>query len=280
MTLLDGKALAKEIRAELKKQVQASSIVPGLAAVRVGNDEASKVYVGHKVKACDEVGMYSRVIELPEETSQGQLIETVQELNVDDKIHGILVQLPLPKQISSDQILATIHSEKDVDGFHVENLGRLFAGQSGFIPCTPLGIIRLLKHYNVPIQGAHAVVVGRSNIVGKPVAHLLLGENATVTICHSKTKDLKDVCLSADILIAAIGRPEFISGDWIKKGAAVVDVGINRKEDRKLVGDVAFKPASERAKWISPVPGGVGPLTIAMLLENTYQAAQKKVSSS
>jgi methylenetetrahydrofolate dehydrogenase (NADP+) / methenyltetrahydrofolate cyclohydrolase len=278
-TLMDGKALAQKIQNELKDKIaqfkKETGVTPGLAAVRVGANEASRIYVNKKAKACEEIGIYSRKIELPEDLSQEALLRTVDELNRDPKIHGILVQLPLPKQISTDRILSEVAPEKDADGFHVVNAGKLCSGQPGLVPCTPLGIIRILDEYNVPIQGAEAVVVGRSNIVGKPVAQLLLSRHATVTICHSRTKDLPGVCRRADILVAAIGKTEMIRGDWVKPGAAVIDVGINRKEDGKLAGDVAFEEASKNAKWITPVPGGVGPLTIAMLLSNTLTAAEQ-----
>lgn len=281
MILLDGKTFSKKLRKELAEEtnsfVSATGVTPGLATVLTGDDPASRVYVNSKVKACKEVGIYSRKVELPESISEAALLQEVDQLNGDPAIHGILVQLPLPKQISAERVLERIDPEKDVDGFHVVNVGRLSTGQSGFVPCTPLGIVRLLEEYKVPIQGAEAVVVGRSNIVGKPVAQLLLKRHATVTLCHSRTKDLKEVCQRADILVAAIGKAEMVSGDWVKPGAAVVDVGINRKEDGKLVGDVAFADASQKAGWISPVPGGVGPLTIAMLLSNTLEAAHRWV---
>ncbi|HLG20378.1 MAG TPA: bifunctional methylenetetrahydrofolate dehydrogenase/methenyltetrahydrofolate cyclohydrolase FolD [Bdellovibrionota bacterium] len=281
MAILDGKALAAKIHGEIKRDIEAftkeTGIRPGLAAVRVGVNEASRVYVNRKAKACNEVGIYSKKIELPEDTSEKALLEVVDSLNRDKEIHGILVQLPLPKQISTDRILAAVDVEKDVDGFHIFNVGRLAAGQPGLVPCTPLGVIRILEEYDIPIEGAEAVIVGRSQIVGKPVAQLLLARHATVTICHSRTKDLPEVCRRADILVAAIGKAEMIRGDWVKKGATVIDVGINRKkEDGTLVGDVAFHEAEERAGWITPVPGGVGPLTIAMLLSNTLKAAKER----
>jgi methylenetetrahydrofolate dehydrogenase (NADP+) / methenyltetrahydrofolate cyclohydrolase len=282
VTLLDGKKLAEKIQNELKVDVDAfkmqTGITPGLATLRIGNDEASKVYVNRKAKMCAEVGMHSVKMEMPEDLSEAALLKEVNRLNGDPSIHGILVQLPLPKQISSERVIQEIAVQKDVDGFHVVNAGLLAIGQPGMVACTPLGVIRILDEYKIPIQGAHAVVVGRSNIVGKPVAQLLLQRHATVTICHSRTKDLPAVCRSADILVAAIGKLEMVRGDWIKKGAAVIDVGINRKPDGKLAGDVAFDEAKEIAGWITPVPGGVGPLTIAMLLSNTLLAAKRSLA--
>ncbi len=281
MAILDGKALAAKIQSKIKLEVQSivkqTGKAPGLAALRVGKNEASRIYVNRKAKACAEVGIYSRKVELPLDLSQESLMEEVERLNSDSLIHGILVQLPLPDHMATDKILEKLKVEKDVDGFHVVNAGKLILGQKGLVPCTPLGIIRLLDEHQISIEGAKAVVVGRSNIVGKPVAHLLLHRNATVTICHSRTKDLKTECQSADILIAAIGKTEMIRGDWVKRGACVIDVGINRKEDGSLVGDVQFKEAMARAKWITPVPGGVGPLTIAMLLSNTLEAAKAQM---
>ncbi len=279
MTLLDGKKLAEKIHADIKSEVaefvKQFPRPPGLAAVRVGNNEASRVYVNKKVKTCAEVGIYSRKLEFPEDLSENLLLQEIDKLNRDSQIHGILVQLPLPKQISTDRVLEAVNVDKDVDGFHLLNVGRLSVGQPGLVPCTPLGVIRILDEYKIPIEGVEAIVVGRSNIVGKPVAQLLLGRHATVTICHSRTKDLPSVCRRADILVAAIGKLEMIRGDWVKKGATVIDVGINRKEDGKLAGDVAFDEVSKVAGAITPVPGGVGPLTIAMLLSNTVRAAKQ-----
>ncbi len=279
VTLLDGSALAKKIHAELKRQVEdfkrATGAIPGLATIRVGADEASRVYVSRKVKLCGELGMISRKIELSEETSETEILKLIGELNADPQTHGILIQLPLPKHISVDRVLTAVDPRKDVDGFHIVSAGKLATGQPGFVPCTPKGILRILDEYKVPLEGAEAVVVGRSNIVGKPVAQLLLGRHATVTICHSRTRDLPAVCRRADVLVAAIGKAGIIRGDWVKEGAAVIDVGINRTADGKLVGDVAFDEASKRAGWITPVPGGVGPLTIAMLLSNTLDSARQ-----
>jgi len=281
MVLLDGKAFAEKIQIQLKSDValfvQRAGVVPGLAAVRVGVNEASRIYVNKKAKTCKELGMHSEKIELPEDISESKLIDEIEKLNRNPKIHGILVQLPLPKHISTPKIQNSVRVEKDVDGFNVVNVGRLAMGESGFVPCTPLGVLRILEEYRIPIEGAEAVIVGRSQIVGKPMAQLLLGRHATVTICHSKTRNLPEVCRKADILVAATGKAEMIRGDWIQKGATVVDVGINRKEDGTLVGDVDFAGAKERAGWITPVPGGVGPLTIAMLLSNTVEAAKQQV---
>ncbi|MFH1018427.1 MAG: bifunctional methylenetetrahydrofolate dehydrogenase/methenyltetrahydrofolate cyclohydrolase FolD [Pseudomonadota bacterium] len=278
MILLDGKKLAERIQKDVAKGVaelkRRTGATPGLAAVQVGDNEASKVYVQRKTKACAEVGMYSRTLELPGDLIEEALVREIEKLNADPMIHGILVQLPLPKHIAADRILSTVSVGKDVDGFHVVNAGKLAVGRPGFVPCTPLGILRLLDEYKIPIEGAEAVIVGRSNIVGKPMAQLLLSRHAVVTICHSRTRDLKSFCRRADILVAAVGRPRMIAEDWIKDGAAVIDVGMNRLDDGKLVGDVDFEAASKRAGWITPVPGGVGPLTIAMLLSNTLKAAQ------
>lgn len=279
--IIDGKALAKEKRAEIAKQVEAlkeKGVTPGLAVVLVGEDPASQIYVRNKHKACEEVGIYSRKITLPEETTEEELLKIIDELNNDPEIDGILVQLPLPKHIDPDKVILSISPDKDVDGFHPVNAGRLLTGQDGFFPCTPLAVMELIKSAGVDVSGKEAVVVGRSNIVGKPVSMLLLRENATVTICHSKTKDLADVCRRADILVAAVGRPEMITSDYVKEGAVVIDVGINRVGEKKVVGDVAFDEVKDKAAYITPVPGGVGPMTITMLLYNTLLSAQKRVS--
>ncbi len=276
MTIISGKELAVEIREQLKDKVaklKAKGIHPGLAVIQVGDDGGSTIYVNNKEKACEEVGIYSQVLRLPENTTQEELLKLVNEYNENPKIHGLLVQLPLPKHISEDEILKAINPKKDVDGFHVVNAGSLFTGLEGLVACTPKGIIKLIKKTGIDIAGKNAVVIGRSNIVGKPVAILLLNENATVTICHSKTKNLKDVCKNADILVAAIGRPEFVNKDFIKEGAVVIDVGTSRV-DGKLKGDVDFNSACEVAGYITPVPGGVGPMTITMLLENTVIAGE------
>ena len=278
--IIDGKALAKQKRVEMTQIVQelkAMGVTPGLAVVLVGEDPASEIYVRNKHKACEEVGIYSRVIKLPEDTKEEDLLKLIDELNQDSALDGILVQLPLPKQIDSDKVIERILPNKDVDGFHPVNAGKLLTGQAGFVSCTPLGILELIKSTGIDISGKEAVVIGRSNIVGKPVAHLLLQENATVTICHSKTKNLKEVCQRADILVAAIGKPQLITADYVKEGAVVIDVGINRLPDGKLVGDVAFETVKEKASYITPVPGGVGPMTITMLLANTLLSAKNRV---
>ncbi len=276
--IIDGKKVAeqlrKEVREEVKKLREESGIVPGLAAVLVGNNPASQIYVRNKRKACEEVGIYSEEHNLPEETTESDLLSLVERLNYDEKIHGILVQLPLPKQVNESKILKAVSPLKDIDGFHPENMGLLVEGNPRFIPCTPYGIIKLLDYYSIEIQGKEAVVVGRSNIVGKPVSLLLLHRHATVTICHSRTRTLPEVTRRADILIAAIGRARFITGDMVKEGAVVIDVGINRLPDGKLSGDVDFERVGEKASYITPVPGGVGPMTIGMLLWNTFSSAK------
>jgi methylenetetrahydrofolate dehydrogenase (NADP+)/methenyltetrahydrofolate cyclohydrolase len=286
--VLDGVALARTIRGEVAAAVAGAGARtrPGLAAVLVGDDPASTVYVRSKGKACEEAGMYSETIRLPAETTEAELLAVVDRLNADLRIHGILVQLPLPKQIDSEKVLFRIDPAKDVDGFHPVNVGRLVTGaRTAFRPATPYGVQQMLIRSGIETRGAHAVIVGRSNIVGKPMANLLIqqgpGGDATVTVCHSRTRDLPAVTRSADILIAAIGKPEFVTADMVRPGAVVIDVGINRVEDAsqprgyRLVGDVAFGPVSELASWITPVPGGVGPMTIAMLLQNTLQAWQQ-----
>jgi methylenetetrahydrofolate dehydrogenase (NADP+) / methenyltetrahydrofolate cyclohydrolase len=286
--ILDGVALAKTIRAEVAAAVAkaAGTTKPGLAAVLVGDDPASAVYVRSKGKACEEAGMHSETIRLPKETAEAELLAVVDRLNADPKIHGILVQLPLPKQIDSEKVLRRVDPAKDVDGFHPVNVGKLVTGdRSAFRPATPYGVQQMLIRSGIETKGAHAVIVGRSNIVGKPMANLLIqqgpGGDATVTVCHSRTRDLPAVTRSADILIAAIGKPEFVTADMVRPGAVVIDVGINRVDDPslpkgyRLVGDVAFGTVSELASWITPVPGGVGPMTIAMLLQNTLQAWQQ-----
>jgi methylenetetrahydrofolate dehydrogenase (NADP+)/methenyltetrahydrofolate cyclohydrolase len=273
MRLIDGKGIAQGIRTSIKESIASLKIRPGLAAILVGKNEASKVYVRNKRKACEEAGIYSEEHALPEETSETDLLLLIEKLNQAPAIHGILVQLPLPKGLNERRILDAVAPEKDIDGFHYMNVGKLVANENGFYPCTPLGVIALLKETGVAIAGAHAVVVGRSNIVGKPVALLLLHENATVTLCHSKTKGLAQICRQADILVAAIGKAKFVTADMVKEGAVVIDVGINRLEDGKLVGDVDFESVAEKTFAITPVPGGVGPMTIAMLLANTLQSA-------
>ena len=276
--IIDGKTIAQEVRAEWKVRadtLKARGITPGLAVIIVGEDAASKVYVGNKVKACAELGLYSQHIALPADTAEAALLKNIADLNADAKIHGILVQLPLPKHIDSNKVLQAISPEKDVDGFHPMNVGALVTGNTRFPPCTPSGAMLLLEKSGVAIEGKHAVVVGRSNIVGKPMALLLLQHNATVTICTSKTVDLARYTRDADILVVATGKPQMITGDMIKPGAAVIDVGINRLANGKLVGDVDFDSAREVAGCITPVPGGVGPMTITMLVANTVQAAER-----
>ncbi len=275
--ILDGKALAEQLRGKVAAHVagfrERAGRVPGLEVVVVGDDPASQVYVRNKAKACEAAGMRGVVHRLPASTTQGELLAVVHGLNAREDVDGILVQLPLPKQIDADVVLDAVDAAKDVDGFHPLNAGHLLAGRPGLVPCTPLGCIRLLDAAGVALEGARAVVVGRSNIVGKPAALLMLQRNATVTIAHSKTRDLAGLCREADVLVAAVGRAGMIRGDWVKPGATVIDVGINRGADGKLVGDVDFASARERARWITPVPGGVGPMTIACLLENTLRAA-------
>ncbi|MGH7790726.1 MAG: bifunctional methylenetetrahydrofolate dehydrogenase/methenyltetrahydrofolate cyclohydrolase FolD [Thermodesulfobacteriota bacterium] len=281
--IIDGKEVAQHIRKEVSEEVrklkEETGIVPGLAAVLVGSNPASEIYVRNKRKACGEAGIYSEEYKLPEETTESDLLSLIKELNEDKKIHGILVQLPLPKHINEAKILRAVSPLKDIDGFHPENVGYLVEGNPRFIPCTPHGIIRLLDYYKIEMQGKEAVVVGRSNIVGKPVSLLLLHRHATVTICHSRTKPLEDVTRRADILVAAIGRANFITGDMVKEGVVVIDVGINRNPDGKLTGDVDFEQVKEKASYITPVPGGVGPMTIAMLLWNTWSSAKSSKDS-
>jgi len=276
--ILDGKALAASIRLDLKQRVDAllrRGVQPGLAVILAGDDAASKVYVRNKTRACEEIGVRSQQIDYPAAVTQADLIARIRKLNADAAVHGILVQLPLPGHIDSAAVLAAVAPEKDVDGFHESNLGALLAGRPRVVPCTPAGAMRLIEHAGVPLAGRHAVVVGRSNIVGKPVAHLLLQRDATVTICHSKTKNLAEVCRQADVLIAAVGRAKLVGAEMVKPGACVIDVGINRLPDGKLVGDVDFDAAKNVAGSITPVPGGVGPMTIAMLLENCIHAASR-----
>jgi methylenetetrahydrofolate dehydrogenase (NADP+)/methenyltetrahydrofolate cyclohydrolase len=276
--LIDGKAISAQLREMLKTRVKAlaaKGVTPGLAVVLVGDDPASATYVNNKEKACHELGIFSIVHRLPAETTQEQLVALVHELNADRRLHGILVQLPLPGHLDSLAVLREVDPDKDVDGLHVVTAGRLLVGEKGFKPCTPKGIIHFIKTTGVSIAGTSAVVVGRSNMVGKPVALLLLEENATVTMCHSKTRNLAAVCAEADILVAAIGRPRMLTGAFIKPGAIVIDVGTTRV-DGKLTGDVVFEEAAEKAAYLTPVPGGVGPMTITMLMENTIEAAETR----
>ena len=273
--IIDGKQISKDIKEELKAEV-ASLAAQGrkccLAVIQVGNDPASSVYVGNKKKACAYVGIESLVYELPEETTEEELLTIIDKLNKDANVHGILCQLPLPKHINEDHVIKAISPKKDVDGFHPQNVGALVIGEKGFVSCTPAGIIQLLKRSNIEMDGKHCVVVGRSNIVGKPMSLLMLRENATVTICHSHTKNLKEICKEADILIVAIGKPQFIDKEYVKDGAVVIDVGIHRDENNKLCGDVKYDEVEPIASYITPVPGGVGPMTIAMLMHNCVEA--------
>jgi methylenetetrahydrofolate dehydrogenase (NADP+)/methenyltetrahydrofolate cyclohydrolase len=276
MKIIDGKSVAAKIRAELKEKIEKSNVVPGLAVVIVGSDPASQVYVRNKVKACEEIGVRSSVYELPETASQKQLEDLLETLAEDNAVHGILLQLPLPKGFDAESAMRKIPVEKDVDGFSAENLGKLVLNEAKTVACTPLGVMYLLKHEGIDVTGKRAVVLGRSDTVGKPMALLLLNANATVTICHSKTQNLKEICLSADILVSGIGKAKFVTSDMVKDGAVVVDVGINRDENGKLCGDVDFENVKDKTSYITPVPGGVGPMTIAMLMLNTCSAAFKE----
>ncbi|MEQ2549112.1 bifunctional methylenetetrahydrofolate dehydrogenase/methenyltetrahydrofolate cyclohydrolase FolD [Dorea sp. AF36-15AT] len=275
--LIDGKKISTEIKDELKvtvEELKKQGVETCLAVIQVGDDPASSIYVRNKKRACAYVGIESLSYELPEETTEDQLVKLVKELNENDNVHGILVQLPLPKHINADMIIRTISPDKDVDGFHPESVGRLCIGEPGFVSCTPAGIIQLLKRSGIEIEGKECVVVGRSNIVGKPMSILLLRENGTVTITHSRTKDLKEVTGRADILVVAIGKPKFITADYVKEGAVVIDVGMHRNEENKLCGDVDFDDIKDKVSAITPVPGGVGPMTIAMLMYNCVEAAK------
>ena len=275
--LIDGKLISKQIKDELKEeaaQLKEQGIVPCLAVIQVGDDPASTVYVNNKKKACAYVGIESKAFELEEDISQQELLNLVESLNQDDSVNGILVQLPLPKHIDEDVVIQTISPKKDVDGFHPVSVGNLWIGDKGFVSCTPAGIIQLLKRSGISIEGKNCVVVGRSNIVGKPMACLMLRENATVTVTHSHTQNLKEITSKADILIVAIGKREFITADYVKEGAVVIDVGMHRNEENKLYGDVNFKEVEPKASAITPVPGGVGPMTIAMLMNNCMDAVR------
>ena len=278
--IIDGKAVSQHLRGEIAKEVETlrkeTGAAPGLAVILVGDDPASAVYVRNKRRACEETGIRSSVFELPGETPENELLALLEKLNKDDTVDGILVQLPLPRHISEDKVIAAIDPAKDVDAFHTENVGKIMLGKYDFLPCTPAGVMELLRYYNIPVAGKDCVVVGRSNIVGKPQAMLLLAQNGTVTICHSRTENLADKTKNADILVVAVGRPNFITGEMIKPGATVIDVGINRGADGKLCGDVHFESAERVAGAITPVPGGVGPMTITMLLKNTVKAASCK----
>lgn len=276
MTIIDGKKTSTEIKNELKVQVEQlkeSDLSVTLCVIQVGTDPASTIYVKNKKKACEYIGIKSLSYELPEDTTQDQLIELINELNDQQNVHGILVQLPLPKHIDEDKIIQTISPNKDVDGFHPQSVGRLSIGQKGYVSCTPAGIVQLLKRYNIQMEGKECVIVGRSNIVGKPMAMLMLRENSTVTVCHSRTKNLSDITSRADILIVAIGKPRFITNEYVKDGAVVIDVGMHRDENNKLCGDVDFDDVVNKVSAITPVPGGVGPMTIAMLMNNCVESA-------
>ena len=277
--IIDGKKISQEIKDELREQVaklkeQGTNV--SLAVIQVGNDPASSVYVRNKKLACEYIGIQSLSYELPEETSEEELVRLVQKLNEDPTVNGILVQRPVPEHINADKIIQTISPDKDVDGFHPQNVGKLVIGERGFVSCTPAGIIQLLKRSGIEIAGKHCVVIGRSNIVGKPMALLMLRENATVTVAHSKTHNLKEICQNADILIVAIGKPQFITADYVKDGAVVIDVGIHRDENNKLCGDVKYDEVAPKASAITPVPGGVGPMTIAMLMHNCLESFNNK----
>jgi methylenetetrahydrofolate dehydrogenase (NADP+)/methenyltetrahydrofolate cyclohydrolase len=292
-TIIDGKQTAADMREELKKEVaklKEEGIVPGLGVILVGDDPASRSYVTAKERTCEDLGIYSDDNRLPEDATQQELLALVEKMNNDPKINGILVQLPLPKHLDEAEVLLAINPDKDVDGFHPMNIGKMVAGQKAFLPCTPHGVIKLLERAGVTIEGAHAVIVGRSNIVGKPLANMLIqkapGGNATVTVCHTRTKDLAYHTLQADIIIAAAGRPNTITADMVKEGAAVIDVGVNRVEDAtkkrgyRLTGDVDFEAVKEKASVITPVPGGVGPMTITMLMYNTTESAKRAAGKS
>ncbi len=278
--IIDGKKISAEIRAEIKQETaefeKEYGYLPGLAVVIVGENPASQVYVRNKARACEEVGFYSEVHELPEATTQDELNALVDRLNSDEKIHGILVQLPLPRHLNETEVLLRINPKKDVDAFHPYNVGKIMIGDYDFLPCTPAGVMALLERTGVEIAGKRCVVIGRSNIVGKPMSMLLLHANGTVTVCHSRTKDLAAVCREADILVVAIGKADFVGADMVKSGAVVIDVGMNRRADGKLTGDVNFAEVEPIASAITPVPGGVGPMTITMLLKNTLTAARKR----
>ena len=276
--IIDGKELAKKVRLELKDEVEKlkkdENIHPKLAVIMVGSDPASQIYVRNKSKACDEIGIEFEEFLLDENTTQKELLDLIDRLNENEKVNGILLQSPIPKNLDINEAFRRISPEKDVDGFNPVNVGKLTLGQKGFVSCTPFGVIKMLEEYNIDIEGKNAVVLGRSNIVGKPMSQCLLNKNATVTICHSKTKNINDITKNADIIVAAIGKKEFVKGDMVKEGAVVIDVGINRGEDGKLKGDVDFDEVSKKASYITPVPGGVGPMTIAMLMTNVVKAAK------
>ncbi|MCP1494180.1 bifunctional methylenetetrahydrofolate dehydrogenase/methenyltetrahydrofolate cyclohydrolase FolD [Peribacillus frigoritolerans] len=280
--IINGKEIAESVRQEISKEVQQlreKNIVPGLAVILVGDNQASQTYVRHKQKACEDLGMHSVLIKKPAELSQEELIQSIAELNQDDSIHGILVQLPLPGHIQEKAIIEAISPEKDVDGFHPINIGRMMTGQDAFLPCTPYGVMVMLEYIDYDLEGKHVVIVGRSNIVGKPAGQLFLNANATVTYCHSRTKDLAYYTKQADVVVAAVGKRDTITSDHIKEGAIVIDVGMNRNDEGKLCGDVAFDEVKNKASYITPVPKGVGPMTITMLMKNTVKSAQKALES-
>lgn len=278
--IIDGKKVSADVKARIAKEVEAiraeKKRAPGLAVVIVGDDPASRVYVNNKKKACAEVGFYSEEYALPAETTEEELINLVENLNVREDIDGILVQLPLPRHINEKAVIETISPDKDVDAFHVQNVGKIMIGDYSFLPCTPAGVMELIKSEGIDLSGKECVVIGRSNIVGKPMAMLLLHSNATVTVCHSRTRDLKEVCKRADVLVVAIGKAKFVTADMVKEGAVVIDVGMDRDENGKLCGDVDFESVENKAGYITPVPGGVGPMTIAMLMQNTLTAYKDK----
>ena len=276
-TRIDGKEVSAAVREQISsevKELKAKGVTPGLAVIIVGNDPASRVYVNNKKKGCEQVGMNSFEYALPEETTTQELVALIEKLNNDSDVHGILCQLPVPEHIDEEKVLNAISPEKDVDAFHPVNCGKVMTGDYKFAPCTPAGMVEMLKYYNIPVAGKHCVIIGRSNIVGKPMAMLMLKNNATVTVCHSRTENLSSITKQADILVAAVGRPNFVTADMVKDGAVVLDVGINRMDDGKLCGDVDFNDVAEKTSYITPVPGGVGPMTITMLLKNTLEAAK------
>lgn len=276
--IISGKVISAAVKERIAAEVEvlkSKGTTPGLAVIIVGSDPASQVYVGSKERTCIELGMYSEKYELPEETTNEELLALIERLNNDDKIHGILCQLPLPKHLDEKKVIDAIIPEKDVDAFHVQNVGKIMIGDYDFLPCTPAGIMEMLKYSNIDPKGKHCVVIGRSNIVGKPMAMLMLHADATVTICHSRTVNLKEICKEADILVASVGRPKFVTADMVKPGAVVIDVGINRDENGKLCGDVDYENVEQLCSAITPVPGGVGPMTIAMLMQNTLTSAKR-----
>ena len=281
--IINGKEIAESVRQEISKEVQQlreKNVVPGLAVILVGDNQASQTYVRNKQKACEDLGMHSVLIKKPAELSQEELIQSIAELNQDDSIHGILVQLPLPGHIQEKAIIEAISPEKDVDGFHPINIGRMMTGQDAFLPCTPYGVMVMLEYIDYDLEGKHVVIVGRSNIVGKPAGQLFLNANATVTYCHSRTKDLAYYTKQADVVVAAVGKRDTITSDHIKEGAVVIDVGMNRNDEGKLCGDVAFDEVKNKASYITPVPKGVGPMTITMLMKNTVKSAQKALEQN